>query len=133
MLRGDHERQRFGVGIDLERISRFRLLDRMRDALFLRRVYTPRELTYCFSNKDAAPHLAARFCAKEAVMKAMGVLGASMPRHTAIDVIVRPKRAPLVRLHGRAYTPFSAVISLSHDHDTAAAVAVVTRTPRSSL
>ena len=41
------------------------------DFHFLNKIYTENELDYCFSNAQPARHLAARFCAKEAVVKAL--------------------------------------------------------------
>jgi holo-[acyl-carrier protein] synthase len=65
-----------GIGIDLVDVDRFRrALERtptMRERLF-----TPGELEYVASHADPVPSLAARFAAREAVMKSLGVgLGA---------------------------------------------------------
>lgn len=65
-----------GVGVDAVDIDRFRAsLQRtpgMRDRLF-----TAEELAYVAPKADPVPSLAARFAAREAVMKALGVgLGA---------------------------------------------------------
>lgn len=56
-------------GIDLAPIARIRELSR--DELFLKRVFTEKELEYAFSKKDPYKHLAGRFAVKEAVMKAL--------------------------------------------------------------
>jgi holo-[acyl-carrier protein] synthase len=65
-----------GIGVDVVEIERFRRsLDRtpsMRERLF-----TPVELAYVAAKTDPVPSLAARFAAREAVMKSLGVgLGA---------------------------------------------------------
>lgn len=65
-----------GIGVDVVEIERFRRsLERtptMRDRLF-----TPTELEYVAPKSDPVPSLAARFAAREAVMKALGLgLGA---------------------------------------------------------
>lgn len=65
-----------GIGVDVVEIERFRRsLERtptMRDRLF-----TPVELAYVAPKADPVPSLAARFAAREAVMKALGLgLGA---------------------------------------------------------
>lgn len=59
------------VGIDIEEISRFENKTLKNDETFLKRIFTERELSYCFSNSNPAQHLTARFCAKEALIKAM--------------------------------------------------------------
>jgi len=68
---------------------------------FLRRVFTAGEIEYCTRRRDPAPHLAARFAAKEAAMKALGT------GHTAgvlwHDVeVVRDEGPPQLVLHGGA-------------------------------
>ena len=44
---------------------------------FLEKIFTKEEIDYCFSMKDPYPHLAGRFCVKEAVLKSLG-LGTGM-------------------------------------------------------
>ena len=61
-----------GVGIDQIEVAR------IRDSLvkhgdhFLDKIFSPTEQTYCGEKADPAPHLAARFAAKEATSKALG-------------------------------------------------------------
>jgi holo-[acyl-carrier protein] synthase len=65
-----------GLGIDAVDIVRFRATLARRPAL-VRRLFTDGERSYAARLSDPAPSLAARFAAKEAVMKALGVgLGA---------------------------------------------------------
>ena len=73
MSTGSHVK---GIGVDAVDIARFRTslarTPSMRDRLF-----TPEELAYVAPKADATQSLAARFAAREAVMKAMGLgLGA---------------------------------------------------------
>ena len=58
-------------GIDIEDISRFEGKTLETDLKFLSRIFTQNELNYCFSFGNPAPHLAARYCAKEATVKAL--------------------------------------------------------------
>jgi holo-[acyl-carrier protein] synthase len=61
-----------GTGIDIAEIARFeRFVKEDNQALF-RRLFTQLELDYCFARKLAAHHLALRFAAKEAFLKALG-------------------------------------------------------------
>ena len=58
------------VGIDIVDVPRVaRLINNDR---FLRRVFSPPEISYCRSKKNAAQHFAVRFAAKEAVYRALG-------------------------------------------------------------
>ena len=63
---------RYGVGIDLLEVARLR--DRLEHRPTLKeRLFTEGERTYARDQQDPAQHLAARFCAKEAVTKALAL------------------------------------------------------------
>lgn len=65
-----------GIGIDVVEIERFRTSLR-RTPTMRERLFTPSELAYVAPQADPVPSLAARFAAREAVMKALGLgLGA---------------------------------------------------------
>jgi len=61
-----------GLGIDILEIKRFGSLGKARNNRFLLNNFSKRELDYCFSFKNPAPHLAGDFAAKEAVFKTLG-------------------------------------------------------------
>jgi len=61
-----------GLGNDLVRIQRFRHFLQAGKTAILERLFTDGERAYCLSKKDPAPHLAVRFAAKEAFLKALG-------------------------------------------------------------
>jgi holo-[acyl-carrier protein] synthase len=119
------------VGVDLIEIARVeRVLARYADR-FLERVFTPTEVLYC---RGRSPELAARFAAKEAVSKALGVGVRMMARDGInwrdVEVISDVRGKPLVRLYGRAAERASALgltewaISLSHTREHAIAFVV---------
>ena len=91
------------TGVDLIEITRIeQALERYGDR-FLARVFTPNEVFYC---RGRVPELAARFAAKEAVSKALGV-GMRVLAHDGIywkdvEVIGDHRGKPVVRLFGRA-------------------------------
>jgi holo-[acyl-carrier protein] synthase len=61
-----------GVGIDIVEISRFKqAVDRWGD-VFLNRVFTEGEIKYSMQKRFPYQHLAARFAAKESIIKAFG-------------------------------------------------------------
>jgi holo-[acyl-carrier protein] synthase len=64
----------FGIGVDIESIERFVKLDRAKDSRFLAKIFTEKELDYCFKYKSPAEHLAVRYAGKEAVIKRWPVL-----------------------------------------------------------
>ena len=63
----------YGIGIDIIKIERFeRSLERWGDRLRAR-LFTPRELSSCQNKAQPGKHLALRFAAKEAFLKALGI------------------------------------------------------------
>ncbi len=112
------------VGIDLADVVRIREAITRDPDRFARRVLTDAERTYCFGRPDPAPHIAARFAAKEAVIKCLG--GGCGLRD--IEVVRALTGFPSICLSGRAKTRANGraiYISLSHLKDIAAAVAVL--------
>jgi len=124
-----------GIGVDLVRIPRLRqVVERWQDR-FLRRVFTEAELAYCLKRRDPIPHLAARFAAKEAVLKALGT-GLSMGINWREMEIHRERgEAPKMILSGRCRAIGEAkggrqvLLSITHDGDYALAQAVLVGDP----
>ena len=120
----------YAVGIDLIAIARVRRVLERHGGRFLRRVYTPEEVAFC---RGRVPELAARFAAKEAVMKALGT-GARGVAWREIEVLPDRRGKPLVYLYGRAQERAKRIgldaldVSLSHERDYAVAAVVGVRT-----
>lgn len=92
-----------GIGTDLVEIDRFRLAMQRR-ARLPERLFSDDERAYAFGHHDPAPRLAARFGAKEAVMKALGVgLGAFKLRD--VEVVRKRGGAPVVALRPTVARP----------------------------
>ena len=110
----------FAVCIDLIEVERVeRALER--HPRLAERLFTAVELDYARDRARPGRHLAARFAAKEAVIKA---LGESLPPR---EIEVLSGEPPRVQLHGRAATlagDTEIAISLTHARETAAAVAI---------
>jgi holo-[acyl-carrier protein] synthase len=112
-----------GIGIDLLEIERLeRALERY--PRLEARLFTEAERAYAAARRRPARHLAARFAAKEAVVKALGTRGFA-PREIEIEA----GEPPRVRLNGRTADlaqerGLSIQISLTHGRDHAAAVAL---------
>ncbi|HEX6989842.1 MAG TPA: holo-ACP synthase [Bacillota bacterium] len=119
-----------GIGVDLVAVDRIARVVGRRGERFLSRVFTPAELAACPPGEQYARRLAARFAAKEAVLKALGTGLAAGIRWREIEV-QRPARGrPAITLHGRAAQHAAALgvarlhLSLSHDGPFAAAFVV---------
>lgn len=61
-----------GTGIDIAEITRFARFVKEENQPLFKRLFTQRELDYCFAKRLAAQSLALRFAAKEAFLKALG-------------------------------------------------------------
>jgi holo-[acyl-carrier protein] synthase len=125
---GEGQNFPFGVrtGIDLIEVARIQqTLERFGER-FLRRVYTPEEIDYCAGNIQ---RLAARFAAKEAVMKVLGT-GIEGVGWRECEVVSLPRGKPVLRLHGGAARQAIALgiiatdLSLSHTREYAMAVVI---------
>ncbi|HEY9898787.1 MAG TPA: holo-ACP synthase [Pantanalinema sp.] len=90
-----------GIGVDLVDIERLRGVVARRGEAFLARVFTPDEIAYCQRHKDPGPSLSARFGAKEALVKALGVGWQPGMKWTDIEVQREAGGRPLLVLHGR--------------------------------
>ncbi len=88
----------YAVGIDTIEIPRVRRVLERYGERFLKRVFTPEEVAFC---RGRVPELAARFAAKEAVMKALGT-GVRGIGWREIEVLPDGRGKPLVYLYGSA-------------------------------
>ena len=89
-----------GIGTDLVELDRFRLALTRTPGL-ADRLFSEAERAYAAERQDPTERLAARFAAKEAVMKAMGV-GLWRFKLRDVEVVRAPSGQPTVALHGRA-------------------------------
>jgi holo-[acyl-carrier protein] synthase len=113
----------FAVGVDVIEIDRIESAIRRFGSRFLRKIYTPGEIEYCQGRPHPAQHFAARFAVKEAVYKAAG--GVERLWFTKIEVDGGSGREPRVRLIGtKRLRGDQFLISISHTHRTAVAVAL---------
>jgi holo-[acyl-carrier protein] synthase len=118
------------IGIDLLEIERLERALERRPGL-AERLFRQGELAFAASRARPATHLAARFAAKEAAVKALG--GPAVPLRD-IEVEGGGNEAPRLRLHDRAAAVaaeqgVALAVSLTHSRETAAAVVIATRTP----
>jgi holo-[acyl-carrier protein] synthase len=114
-----------GVGLDLLEIERLEAALARRPSL-AQRLFTDAERAYAQQRARPGQHLAARFCAKEAVTKALG-LPVFRPRE--VEVLGGGEDVGLA-LHGEAARRaqelgVEVAVSLTHARDTAGAVAVL--------
>jgi holo-[acyl-carrier protein] synthase len=111
-----------GIGIDLLEIDRLERALARRPRL-ARRLFTDAEIDYAAARARPAQHLAARFCAKEAVAKALGLSGWAFKDIEVVATDAQPSvrltGTPAKRASGRAVS-----VSLTHTRATAGAAAI---------
>lgn len=120
-----------GIGIDLVEVERIKGACERFGERFLHRILRPDELAYCLSHKSMAPHVAARFAAKEAISKAFGT---GIGRHLSwldMEILRKDSGEPFVVLHGagasllRERGASKVHVSLSHTQGHATAIALI--------
>jgi holo-[acyl-carrier protein] synthase len=116
------------VGIDLIEIERLERALERRPRL-ADRIFTARELEFARGKAHPAQHLAARFAAKEAALKSLGIAGLRLHQ---VEVVGGGDEAPRLELSGRAAEVaaergIELDVSLTHSRELAAAVVVARR------
>ncbi len=117
-----------GIGADLVDVDRFRAVLARRPRL-VERIFTETERADAGRRGDPSESLAARFAAKEAVMKALQVGLGCFAMHD-VEVVRAPSGAPSLRLHGQAAAVADRAgvaewrLTLTHTSHVAQAIAV---------
>jgi holo-[acyl-carrier protein] synthase len=125
---------RIRVGVDIVEIDRVARLVGENEEI-LDTVFTAREQEYCLSRSRSEQHMAGRFAAKEAVLKAIGTGIGRRMQWTDVEIVRGSAGRPEVQLHGevaawaerRGLTDVD--VSLSHTGGLAVAQAVAVWRP----
>lgn len=116
------------AGVDIVEITRIKKAIEKSGKNFIERVYTPKEQEHCLTRPNPYPSYAARFAAKESVMKILGEGVWSIP-FTDIEITGGGDSRPSVKLHRKAQIAADKLgvtsldISLSHEKEYAIATA----------
>ena len=119
-----------GIGTDITEIDRISQMVERHARSFLDRVFTPNEQRYCGSGAAASERYAARWAAKEAVLKALGTGWSVGIAWTDVEVVKLPSGAVSVALTGGAARRAEelgvteVLLSVSHGKNHAVAFAV---------
>jgi holo-[acyl-carrier protein] synthase len=120
----------YGTGTDIIEVSRIQKAME-RNIGFRDKIFTPDEIKYCEEKKNKYQHYAARFSAKEALLKAMGTGWRLGIRFADIEVYHDEFGKPLIRLTGKAKEHAiqeglkKIHVSLSHLKDLATAIVII--------
>jgi len=122
-----------GIGIDIVQTARIRSAVERWGQRFLKRVFTPDEISYAYQKADPFLSLAVRFAAKEAFIKA-SPKGQTIPL-TDIEIVHCVNGSPLLHLRGKTKTNMGDVhgstihLSLSHEKEYGVACVVIEDRP----
>ncbi len=128
----------YGIGFDLVQVSRIEVALRRWGERFQNKVFTPGEIRYGRKKRNPARHFAARFAAKEAFVKALGI-GIRRGLHWKdVEVQRGPLGRPILKIHGRAVELCrkegidGLFLSLTHDGDYSGAMVVLEKSDQRS-
>ena len=112
-----------GIGVDMIEVARVQKAIE-RNPRFVDKVFSPTEIAYCEAKKNRFQHLAARFAAKEAFIKA---LGRGVP-WASVEVVNLPSGRPTLSVRdGKDYGFSRTHVSLTHLAAQAVAVVILER------
>ncbi len=120
----------YGIGTDIIEVQRVRIAMES-DPGFQTQVFSPAEIEYCQSKAYKFRHFAARFCAKEAFLKALGTGIFSKIKLSDIEIFNDKAGRPFIRLNYAAKDIIKDLailkihVSLSHLKDIANAVVII--------
>ena len=122
-----------GTGVDIVEVSRIKNAAVRWEKNFLQRIFTDKELEYSNERTTSYQHLAARFAAKEAVLKALGNGWANRAEWRDIEVWNEESGKPNVRLRGEVLRMSNergvtdVIVSLSHTRTYAVANVILVK------
>ena len=122
-----------GIGMDATEIDRIEATVARFGDRFLRRIFTDGEIAYATRRRNPAPHLAGRFAAKEAAMKALGTGHSRGVLWRDIEVARAPGGPPQLRFHRGAAARFaylganSSLLTITHSETLAIAQVMLLR------
>jgi holo-[acyl-carrier protein] synthase len=120
-----------GIGTDVIEVQRIRESIEKYGERILKRLFTPVEIEYCSSRKNAALHYAGRFAVKEATFKAMGRGWGGDISWKDVETTNEPSGAPRLHFYGKALEIVTekkmtaSYVSISHIEQIATAIVVL--------
>jgi len=120
-----------GIGTDIFDVARIERELQKDDRGMVDTVFSAAEIAYCDSRHYPALHYAARFAAKEAVVKALSAGGESGLYLADVEIVREDGGQPRMVLHGRLEAIAARLqvtrihVSLSHTHELATAFVII--------
>jgi holo-[acyl-carrier protein] synthase len=127
----------YGIGTDIVEISRIKNAVQKWGERFLKKIFTENEIAYCYKKKDPFPHLAVRFAAKEAAIKALSSEVRSQKSEVRIrisnfkniEILNHPSGKPFIKINSSHFpllaSHFTIHLTLTHERNYAVATVVL--------
>ena len=110
---------KFGIGVDIVKISRFKDKPFLSNKNFYKKIFLDSEIKYCLKYKNYAPHFSGKFAVKEALIKS---INEKISLHEIKTSYKNSK--PVVKLKSLLDKKYNFIISISHENDFAVAVVI---------
>lgn len=126
----------FGTGVDIVEIVRMKDAIKKWGESFLAKIFTAREISYSNSRRFSCQHFAARFAAKEAVIKSFGSPRRNPIKWTDIEVLNDDEGKPVIKFHEdamklkRSKKIVDVIVSMSHSKNYAVATVLLLKKGR---
>lgn len=104
------------IGVDIEDISRFSKLEYEENKNFYEKIFTDKEIDYCLKRPNPYQHFAARFCAKEAFIKAFSKKKID---YKSIEIKIKDDKPYIEWVKNKVF------VSLAHEKDKAIAFVII--------
>ena len=110
---------KFGIGIDLIKISKFENKPYLSNKNFYQKIFFDSEIKYCLKYKNHALHFSGKFAVKEALIKAIN------EKISLHEIKTYYKNSKLVvKVKSSLDKKYNFIISISHENDFAVAVVI---------
>mgnify|MGYP000389116059 CR=1 FL=1 len=110
---------KFGIGIDIVKVSRFKNKPYLSNKNFYKKIFSDSEIKYCLKYKNYAPHFSGKFAVKEALIKSIN------EKISLYEINTSHKNSKLVvKVKSSLDKKYNFIISISHENDFAVAVVI---------
>ena len=111
--------QKFGLGIDIVKVERFKNKPYSKNKIFYKKIFLDSEIKYCLKYRGHAQHFSGKFAVKEALIKSVNEKISLHEINTSYK-----NSKPMVKVKSSLNKKYNFIISISHENDFAIAVVI---------
>jgi len=114
------------IGNDIVNVARIELIINKYGIIFLKKIFSRKEISYCISKKNPNIHFSGKFSAKEAVIKAIGHYDPSYKIFLKDVEILNDKNSrPFANFKNDILNSLNVKITISHTDEYASSLALI--------